>query len=43
MDRPPEIGMTLLVQETNETHKVKWTPSEILVTLVVDSLCECTH
>ena len=34
MTRPPEIGMTLLVEETNQTHKVNWTPQEILVTLV---------
>ena len=31
--------MTLLVEETNQTHKVNWTPWEILVTLVFDCLC----
>ena len=33
MNRPLEIGMTLLVEETNHTRKVNWTPFEILVTL----------
>ena len=29
MTRPLEIGMTLLVEETNQTHKVNWTPWKI--------------
>ena len=34
MARPPGTGMTLLVEETNQTHKVNRTPWEILVTFV---------
>ena len=26
MARPLEIGMTLLVEETNQTHEVNWSP-----------------